>query len=172
MTERASAGTTRFHHRPCCPGHRAPGPALAHPVAGVRFAAVQAGVRKANRYDLLLAQFDEGTAVGGVFTQNRFAAAPVQVCREQHWLAGNSCAGGEHRDRQRGNRRTLTNAKASCAVWPRHSASLPIRCCRFPGVIAEHPADGSTSTRASMQRQRPRSRPTGSRRGIAWRRPS
>jgi len=64
-------------------------PALAHPVAGVRFAAVQAGVRKANRYDLLLAQFDEGTTVGGVFTQSRFAAAPVQVCRE-HLLAGSA----------------------------------------------------------------------------------
>jgi len=56
-------------------------PALAHPIAGVRFAAVQAGVRKPNRYDMLVAEFAEGTAVGGVFTQSRFAAAPVQVCR-------------------------------------------------------------------------------------------
>jgi glutamate N-acetyltransferase / amino-acid N-acetyltransferase len=51
-------------------------------VAGVRICAVQAGVRKPNRYDMLLMEFSEGTHVGGVFTQSRFAAAPVQVCRE------------------------------------------------------------------------------------------
>jgi glutamate N-acetyltransferase / amino-acid N-acetyltransferase len=54
----------------------------AHDVAGVRMTAVQAHVRKPNRYDLLLVEFAEGTHVGGVFTQSRFAAAPVQVCRE------------------------------------------------------------------------------------------
>jgi glutamate N-acetyltransferase / amino-acid N-acetyltransferase len=54
----------------------------AHPVAGVRMSAVQAHVRKPNRYDMLLVEFAEGTNVGGVFTQSRFAAAPVQVCRE------------------------------------------------------------------------------------------
>jgi glutamate N-acetyltransferase / amino-acid N-acetyltransferase len=54
----------------------------AYAVAGVRMSAVQAHVRKPNRYDLLLVEFAEGTNVGGVFTQSRFAAAPVQVCRE------------------------------------------------------------------------------------------
>jgi glutamate N-acetyltransferase / amino-acid N-acetyltransferase len=52
-----------------------------HPVAGVRFAAVQAHVRKPNRYDMLLIELAEGSQVGGIFTQSRFAAAPVQVCR-------------------------------------------------------------------------------------------
>jgi glutamate N-acetyltransferase/amino-acid N-acetyltransferase len=53
-----------------------------HAVAGVRIGVAEAGIRKANRKDLTVFLFDEGTAVGGVFTQNRFCAAPVQVCRE------------------------------------------------------------------------------------------
>jgi glutamate N-acetyltransferase / amino-acid N-acetyltransferase len=39
-------------------------------------------VRKANRKDLVVMALDEGATVAGVFTQNRFCAAPVQVCRE------------------------------------------------------------------------------------------
>lgn len=53
-----------------------------HPVAGVRIGVAEAGVRKANRKDLTVFLLDEGTSVAGVFTQNRFCAAPVQVCRE------------------------------------------------------------------------------------------
>jgi glutamate N-acetyltransferase/amino-acid N-acetyltransferase len=41
-----------------------------------------AGVRKANRRDLLVVKLAPGASVAGVFTQNRFCAAPVQVCRE------------------------------------------------------------------------------------------
>ena len=52
------------------------------PIAGVRIGVTQAGVRKAGRKDVTVFLLDEGTAVGGVFTQNRFCAAPVQVCRE------------------------------------------------------------------------------------------
>ncbi len=50
-------------------------------IAGVRLGIAQAHVRKPNRKDLLLISLDEGSRVGGVFTRNRFAAAPVQVCR-------------------------------------------------------------------------------------------
>lgn len=53
-----------------------------HPVAGVRIGVTEAGVRKAQRKDLTVFLLDEGTTVAGVFTQNRFCAAPVQVCRE------------------------------------------------------------------------------------------
>jgi glutamate N-acetyltransferase / amino-acid N-acetyltransferase len=53
-----------------------------HPVAGVRIGVAEAGIRKANRKDLTVFLLDEGAAVGGVFTRNRFCAAPVQVCRE------------------------------------------------------------------------------------------
>lgn len=60
----------------------APDPRSLHAVAGVRIGVVEAGVRKANRKDLVVFALDEGCAVGGVFTRNRFCAAPVQVCRE------------------------------------------------------------------------------------------
>ena len=53
-----------------------------HPVPGLRIGTAMAGVRKANRRDLVLFALDEGAAVAGVFTKNRFCAAPVQVCRE------------------------------------------------------------------------------------------
>ncbi|MDQ8019037.1 MAG: bifunctional glutamate N-acetyltransferase/amino-acid acetyltransferase ArgJ [Bordetella sp.] len=59
-----------------------PDPSSLHPVAGVRIGVAEAGVRKANRKDLTVMLLDEGAAVGGVFTQNRFCAAPVQVCRD------------------------------------------------------------------------------------------
>ena len=57
------------------------------PVAGVRIGVAEAGIRKANRKDLTVFLLDEGSAVGAVFTQNRYAAAPVQVCRD-HLSAG------------------------------------------------------------------------------------
>jgi len=61
--------------------------AALHPIAGVRIGVTQAGIRKADRKDLTVVLIDEGASVGGVFTQNRFCAAPVQVCRE-HLAAG------------------------------------------------------------------------------------
>jgi glutamate N-acetyltransferase/amino-acid N-acetyltransferase len=64
----------------------APDPAELHPVAGVELGITMAGVRKANRRDVLVVTLAPGASVAGVFTQNRFCAAPVQVCREH--LAG------------------------------------------------------------------------------------
>ena len=58
------------------------------PVPGVRWGIAEAGIRKANRKDLAVMLLDEGASVGAVFTQNRFCAAPVQICREH--LAKNS----------------------------------------------------------------------------------
>jgi glutamate N-acetyltransferase/amino-acid N-acetyltransferase len=66
----------------------APNPSDLHPVPGVKLGITMAGVRKANRRDLTVITLDEGSAVAGVFTKNRFCAAPVQLCR-QH-LAANS----------------------------------------------------------------------------------
>ena len=51
-------------------------------ISGVRLGIAKAGVRKPNRKDLLLVVVDEGARVAGVFTRNRFCAAPVLVCRE------------------------------------------------------------------------------------------
>jgi glutamate N-acetyltransferase/amino-acid N-acetyltransferase len=61
---------------------QAPNPAHILPVPGVRLGIAEAGVRKVGRKDLTVILLDEGAAVAGVFTQNRYCAAPVQVCRE------------------------------------------------------------------------------------------
>ena len=50
-------------------------------IAGVRLATAQAGIRYANRTDVLLALFDPGTAVAGVFTKSKCPSAPVEWCR-------------------------------------------------------------------------------------------
>jgi glutamate N-acetyltransferase/amino-acid N-acetyltransferase len=63
-------------------------PAQLQPIAGVRIGVAQAGVRKANRKDLTVFMLDQGASVAGVFTRNRFCAAPVQVCREHLALGG------------------------------------------------------------------------------------
>ena len=65
----------------------APNPATLYPVPGVRIGVTEAGVRKANRKDLTVVLIDAGASVSGVFTQNRFCAAPVQICRE-HLASG------------------------------------------------------------------------------------
>jgi glutamate N-acetyltransferase/amino-acid N-acetyltransferase len=57
------------------------------PVAGVELGWAEAGIRKADRKDLLLVRVAEGATVAGVFTRNRFCAAPVLVCRE-HLASG------------------------------------------------------------------------------------
>ncbi|MBA3599327.1 MAG: bifunctional glutamate N-acetyltransferase/amino-acid acetyltransferase ArgJ [Methylibium sp.] len=59
----------------------APNPADLHAVAGVEIGIAMAGVRKANRRDLTVIRLAEGATVAAVFTQNRFCAAPVQLCR-------------------------------------------------------------------------------------------
>ena len=53
-----------------------------HPVAGVRLGTAEAGIRKADRQDLTLIALDTGCRVSGAFTQNRFCAAPVHLCRK------------------------------------------------------------------------------------------
>ncbi len=60
----------------------APPAADLHAIAGLRIATAMAGVRKPNRRDLVVFALMEGSAVAGVFTANRFCAAPVQLCRE------------------------------------------------------------------------------------------
>ena len=63
-----------------------PTAAQLHPVQGLRIGVAQAGIKKPGRKDLTVVLIDEGASVGGVFTQNRFCAAPVQICR-QHLAA-------------------------------------------------------------------------------------
>lgn len=58
------------------------------PVAGVRLASVDAGIRYKNRNDLLLIELEQGSHTAAVFTRNAFCAAPVHVCRS-HLQNGN-----------------------------------------------------------------------------------
>jgi glutamate N-acetyltransferase/amino-acid N-acetyltransferase len=53
------------------------------PIDGVRLATAAAGIRYPGRTDVLLALFDEGTAVAGVFTRSKCPSAPVDWCRER-----------------------------------------------------------------------------------------
>jgi glutamate N-acetyltransferase/amino-acid N-acetyltransferase len=59
-----------------------------YPIAGVRLGVAEAGIRKAKRKDLTVVLLESGASVAGVFTQNRFCAAPVQICREHLASAG------------------------------------------------------------------------------------
>jgi glutamate N-acetyltransferase/amino-acid N-acetyltransferase len=52
------------------------------PVAGVKLGYAEANIRKPNRKDLLVMTLAPGSRVAGVFTQNRFCAAPVVLCKE------------------------------------------------------------------------------------------
>ena len=52
------------------------------PVRGVTLGIAEAGIKKAQRKDLLVIKLDDGARVAGVFTQNRLCAAPVIVTRE------------------------------------------------------------------------------------------
>jgi glutamate N-acetyltransferase/amino-acid N-acetyltransferase len=62
-------------------------PARLYPVAGLELGIARAAIRKPNRRDVLLARLAPGATAAGVFTRNRFCAAPVTVCRE-HLASG------------------------------------------------------------------------------------
>ncbi len=53
-----------------------------HEIAGVRLSAIKAHIRYADRLDLVLVELAEGSSVAGVFTQNAFCAAPVQIAKQ------------------------------------------------------------------------------------------
>ena len=111
-----------------------------HPVPGVRIGVAEAGIRKVGRKDLTVVLLDEGASVAGVFTQNRFCAAPVQVCREHlaqgHGIramvinTGNANAGtGED---------GLVRARATCIALARLLDLSPEQVLPFStGVIME-----------------------------------
>jgi len=68
---------------------RIPAESDIHPVPGAEIGIAEAGVRKAGRRDLTVMRLAPGSAVAGVFTRNRFCAAPVQVC-QAHLAAGSA----------------------------------------------------------------------------------
>ncbi|MBV5292775.1 MAG: bifunctional glutamate N-acetyltransferase/amino-acid acetyltransferase ArgJ [Curvibacter lanceolatus] len=118
----------------------APLPQDIFPVPGVRIGVAEAGVRKANRKDLTVFLLDEGTSVAGVFTQNRFCAAPVQVSRE-HLSRG---AGVRAMVINTGNANAgtgddgLVRARATCIALARQLTFSPEQILPFStGVIME-----------------------------------
>ena len=60
----------------------APDPKSLLPVSGVALGVAEANIRKPGRKDLLVIHLDDGAKVAGVFTQNRFCAAPVVITRQ------------------------------------------------------------------------------------------
>jgi glutamate N-acetyltransferase/amino-acid N-acetyltransferase len=59
-----------------------PNPLEILPIPGITIGITQAGVKKAGKDDLTVFCLEDGVGVGGVFTKNRFKAAPVQICEE------------------------------------------------------------------------------------------
>ena len=59
----------------------APAAARLHAVPGIELGVAMAGVKKAGRRDLLVVRLAPGATAAGVFTQNRFCAAPVTLAR-------------------------------------------------------------------------------------------
>lgn len=60
-----------------------PSPENIHAVPGVEIGIASAGIKKAGNRDLTVFKFTPGTTVAGVFTRNRFRAAPVQICESR-----------------------------------------------------------------------------------------
>ncbi len=91
------------------------------PVAGIEIGFAEAGIKKPNRKDLLVMKLAEGATVAGVFTKNRFCAAPVQVSKAN--LAAVTAGGAPIRalvvNTGNANAGTgepgLANAQATCA---------------------------------------------------------
>ncbi len=118
----------------------APDPASLLPVAGVALGVTQAGIRKVGRKDLLVIKLEDGAHVAGVFTQNRFCAAPVTVAREHLAVdsgvralvvnTGNANAGtGEQ---------GLAHARRTCADLAKLISCAPAQILPFStGVIME-----------------------------------
>ena len=123
---------------------KAPDPAALKPVAGVELGITMAGIRKAHRRDLTVITVDEGSCVGGVFTLNRFCAAPVQLCREH--LKANAPGGRGIRALviNTGNANAGTGedglilARQTCIALARHLNLAPEQILPFStGVIME-----------------------------------
>ena len=111
------------------------------PVAGVEIGTARAAIRKPGRRDVLVIRLAEGSTVAGVFTTNRFMAAPVRVCR-QHLASGTparallvntGCANAGTGEQG------LANARRSCELVAAALGVAPGQVLPFStGVILEH----------------------------------
>ena len=109
------------------------------PVAGVRIGVTEAGIRKADRKDLTVVLIDAGASVSGVFTQNRFCAAPVQVCREHLKLGGIRAMVINTGNANAGTGQDgLSRARSTCIALARRLNLAPEQILPFStGVIME-----------------------------------
>jgi len=118
----------------------APDPASLLSVPGVELGVACAGIKKPGRKDVLVMRLAQGSEAVGVFTQNRFCAAPVMVCKA-HLSSddgirallvntGNANAGtGED---------GLDRARATCAALAGRLGLKPAQILPFStGVILE-----------------------------------
>ncbi|MBM3388303.1 MAG: bifunctional glutamate N-acetyltransferase/amino-acid acetyltransferase ArgJ [Betaproteobacteria bacterium] len=123
---------------------QAPDPASLKPVAGVQLGITMAGIRKSNRRDLTVITVDEGACVGGVFTLNRFCAAPVQLCRDHLKAQAPGGQGIRALVINTGNANAgtgqdgLIRARQTCIALARHLNLAPEQILPFStGVIME-----------------------------------
>jgi glutamate N-acetyltransferase/amino-acid N-acetyltransferase len=115
-----------------------PDPASLHAVPGVTLGVAKAGIRKPDRKDLLLLRLAAGAKVAGVFTRNRFCAAPVQLAKKHIRNpvralivnTGNANAGT--------GRDGMTRAFSVCEAVAKRLGTKPSRVLPFStGVIME-----------------------------------
>src|ERR1700709_917839 len=92
-------------------------------IAGVRFATAEAGIKYKGRTDVLLAAFDAGAKVAGVFTSSKCPSAPVDWCRDN--LKGGVA---------RGLLVNSGNANAFTGMKGKHTVEVPAKhAARAPG---------------------------------------
>ena len=110
-----------------------------NPVKGFRLGTAMAGIKKPGRRDLVVMNWDEGSSVAGVFTLNRFCAAPVHLSKErlqndpEYFLinTGNANAGT--------GKQGMTNAEATTKALAELTGGSEARILPFStGVIGEH----------------------------------
>ena len=117
-----------------------PVPANLKPVPGLQLGHAEAGIKKPGRKDLLVLRLAPGATIAGVFTTNRFCAAPVQLCK-QHLASAQSIAALVINT---GNANAgtgepgLANAKRTCEALAALLACEPQQVLPFStGVILE-----------------------------------
>lgn len=110
-------------------------------VAGVKLGVASAGIRKNGRKDILLVELAARSQVAGVFTQNAFCAAPVQVCQShlaagtqiRAWFVNTGCANAGT------GAQGLQNAQDTCAMVAKSLGLADQQVLPFStGVILEH----------------------------------
>ena len=129
-------------------------------IAGVAFATAEAGIKHKNRTDVLLAVFDKGTEVAGVFTRSKCRSAPVDWCAAALPVGQGAGAPRQCRQRQRLHRQARPRDRAALRRDGGAGARLPAeaglprldrgdrRAARPGEVRARHRQDGGAASRA------------------------